>query len=154
MKTKKIKKVLIAMDYDETSQRVAEQGFSMAQAMNAEVILLHVVFEQPIYYSGYTFMPELPELRVDITGSLEESTQKFLAKTKKHLGDDTIQTVVVFGEIAASILSTAKELHADIIVIGTHSRKWLENILMGSQAADVLKKTTLPLYIIPTKKQD
>jgi len=151
MKTNKIKKVLIAMDYDETSQKVAEQGFSMAQAMHAEVILLHVVFEQPIYYSSSTFMPQL---QVDITGSLEESTQKFLDKTKKHLGDDTIQTVVVFGEIAATILSTAKELHADIIVIGTHSRKWLESILMGSQAADVLKKTTLPLYIIPTKKQD
>jgi len=151
MKTNKIKKVLIAMDYDETSQKVAEQGFSMAQAMNAEVILLHVISEQPVYYSAYTF---LPDFQVDFTGSLEESTQKFLAKTKKHLGDDTIQTVVVFGEIAATILSTAKELHADIIVIGTHSRKWLENILMGSQAADVLKKTTLPLYIIPTKKQD
>ena len=151
MKTNKIKKVLIAMDYDETSQKVAEQGFSMAQAMHAEVILLHVIFEQPFYYSAYAF---LPEMRVDITISLEESTQKFLDKTKKHLGDDTIQTVVAFGEIAAMILSTAKDLHADIIVIGTHSRKWLENILLGSQAADVLKKTTLPLYIIPTKKTD
>jgi len=30
----------------------------------------------------------------------------------------------------------------------------LENIMMGSQAADVLKKTTIPLYIIPTKKQE
>ena len=51
MKTTKIKKVLIAMDYDETSQKVAEQGFSMAQAMNAEVLLLHVISEQPGYYT-------------------------------------------------------------------------------------------------------
>jgi nucleotide-binding universal stress UspA family protein len=29
----------------------------------------------------------------------------------------------------------------------------LENIIMGSEAADVLKKTTVPLFIVPTKKQ-
>jgi len=151
MKTDKIKKVLIAMDYDETSKKVAEQGFAMAKAMNAEVILLHVISEQPVYYSSYAYMREL---QVDFTGDLEDSTQRFLDKTKKHLGDDSIQTVFEFGEIATTILSTAKDVNADIIVIGSHSRKWLENIIMGSQAADVLKKTTIPLYIIPTKKQN
>jgi len=38
------------MDYDETSQKVAEVGFSMAKAMNAETVLLHVISEQPVYY--------------------------------------------------------------------------------------------------------
>ena len=85
-------------------------------------------------------------------GNLEVSTQKFLDKTKKHLGDDTIQTVVKFGDSSDTILDTAKKMNVDIIVMGSHSRKWLENIIMGSQAADVLKKTTIPLYIIPTKK--
>jgi len=37
--------------------------------------------------------------------------------------------------------------------MGTHSRKWLENIIMGSEAANVLKDTTIPLFIVPTKKQ-
>ena len=151
MKTKEIKKVLIAMDYDETSQKVAEQGFAMAKAINAEIILLHVISEQLVYYSSYTYMREW---RVDIMGDLEKSVREFLEKAKKSLGDDSIQTVVEFGEIAAIILGTAKDLNADIIVIGSHSRNWLENIILGSQAADVLKKTTIPLYIIPTKKQN
>jgi len=84
---------------------------------------------------------------------LVESTQKFLDKTKKHLGNESIKTSIKAGEIAETILKTAKELNVDIIVMGTLSRKWLENIIMGSQASDVLKKTTIPLYIIPTKKQ-
>ena len=94
------------------------------------------------------------EWRVDIMEDLEKSVREFLEKAKKSLGDDSIQTVVEFGEIATTILGTAKDLNADIIVIGSHSRKWLENIILGSQAADVLKKTTIPLYIIPTKKQN
>ena len=151
MKISEIKKVLIALDYDETSQKVAEQGFALAKAMNAVVILLHVIYEQPIYYSSYAYMRELG---VDYTENLEESTQRFLAKTKKHLGDDSIQIVVKFGEIAATILFTSKDLNSDIIVVGSHSRRWLESIILGSQAEDVLNKTTIPLYIIPTKKQN
>lgn len=148
METNKIKKVLIAMDYDETSQKVAEVGFSMAQAMNAETILLHVVSEDLVYYSSYMHMREL---QVDMMADLKKSTQKFLDKSKKHLGDELIKTLLKEGPIAETILNTAKELDVDIIVIGSHSRKWLENIIMGSQAADVLKKTTIPLFIIPTK---
>jgi nucleotide-binding universal stress UspA family protein len=150
MKTTKIQKVLIAMDYDETSQKVAEVGFSLAKAMNAETILLHVISEQPVYYSTYTYMREL---RVDILGDLKKSTQEFLDKSKKYLGDDSIKTILKEGEIAETILNTAKELKADVIVMGSHSRKWLENIILGSEAEDVLKKTTIPLFIVPTKKQ-
>jgi len=151
MKTTKMKKVLIAMDYDETSQKVAEVGFSMAQAMHAETILLHVISEQPVYYSSYMYMREL---RVDIIKDLKKSTQEFMNKSKKHLGDESIQTILKEGEIAETILNTAKEMNADIIVMGSHSRKWLENIIMGSAAEDVLKTTTLPLFIVPTKKQN
>ena len=150
MKTIKIKKVLIALDYDETSQKVAEQGFAIAKAMKAKIILLHVIFEQPIYYSSYTYMREL---KVDIKDDLKKSTQEFLNKTKKHLGDESIETILNEGKIAETILNTAKEMKVDIIVMGSHSRKWLENIIMGSNAEDVLKKTTIPLYIVPTKKQ-
>jgi len=149
MKTYKIKKVLIAMDYDETSQKVSEVGFSMAKAMQAEIILLHVISEQPVYYSSYTYMREL---RVDILGDLKKSTQEFLNKAKKHLGDETIKTILKEGDIAETILQTAGELNVDVIIMGSHSRKWLENIIMGSEAEKVLKLTTVPLFIVPTKK--
>lgn len=151
MKTTKIKKVLIAMDYDETSQKVAEIGFMMAEAMNAKTVLLHVISEQPVYYSSYLFMREL---RVDILDDLKKSTQDFLDKTKKHLGNEDIQTVLTNGEIAETILKTATDLKADVIVMGTHSRKWLESVIMGSEAEKVLKNTTIPLFIVPTKSTE
>jgi len=151
MKTTQVKRVLIALDYDETAEKVALQGFAMAKAMNAEVILLHVISEQPAYYSSYTYTREW---QVDIISDLRVAIQKFLDKAKKQLGDESIRTEIEFGDIAYVILGTAKDLNADIIVMGSHSRKWLENIILGSQAADVLKKTAIPLYIIPTKKRD
>jgi nucleotide-binding universal stress UspA family protein len=86
--------------------------------------------------------------------ALKAASQHFLERTKHHLKDDAIQITVKEGDIADSILKTAKELHADIIVLGSHSRKWLENIVLGSAAKDVLNHTHIPLYIIPTKKHN
>jgi nucleotide-binding universal stress UspA family protein len=56
MKTNKLKKVLIALDYDPTAQKVAETGYSLAKAMGAEVILLHAISD-PVYYSS-SFRPK------------------------------------------------------------------------------------------------
>jgi nucleotide-binding universal stress UspA family protein len=145
-----MKKVLIALDYDQTAQKVANVGYSIAKDMNAEVILLHVISNPVLYYSSYMAMAPS---QINSVTELKEVAQNFIDKTKHNLGDKTIQTIIKEGDTAESILESAKKLKADIIVMGTHSRKWLENILMGSVAENVLKHTTLPLFIIPTKKQ-
>jgi nucleotide-binding universal stress UspA family protein len=57
------------------------------------------------------------------------------------------------GDLADSVLKAAKDVHADIIVMGSHSRKWLENIVLGSTTEKVLHHTTIPLFIVPTKRK-
>jgi len=158
----KMKKILIAMDYDPTAQKVAEAGFSLAKDMNAEVTLLHVISD-PVYYSsaveyspmtGHTDSMGVDPLQFDSVDRLQKVSQHFLDKSKHQLGDETIQTLIIEGDFADSILKAAKDLHADIIVMGSHSRKWLENIVMGSVTEKVLRHTTTPLFIIPTKKHN
>ncbi len=146
-----MKKVLIALDYDQTAQKVAEVGFKLAKSLNAEVVLLHVISNPVFYYSSYMVMAPL---HIKGVHELKAVSQDFLDKTKHDLGDETIQTLVKEGDIVESIMETAKDLNVDIIVLGTHSRKWLEDILVGSVAESVLKQTTLPLFVIPTKKQE
>jgi len=157
METPKLKKVLIAMDLDPTAQKVAEIGYSFAKAMGAEVILLHVMVDA-IYYSsienfpimGYTGSVIAPLLLKAGADSKNES-QEYLNKIKHHLGDENIQTVVKEGDSADRLLSTAQELNVDLIVMGSVSRRWLEEILMGSVTEKVLHHSTIPLFIIPTK---
>ena len=154
-----MKKVLIALDYNPSSVKVAEKGYALAKKMGAKIVLMHVLYE-PVYYSSLEYSPivgfnaiTMGTYQTDTIEGLKEAAQHFLDKTKHHLADETIQTILEEGETADSILEAAKDLHADIIVLGTHSRKWLENILMGSVAEKVLKHSTLPLFIIPTKKE-
>jgi len=161
MKTTKLNKVLIALDYDPTAQKVAEVGFSMASAMHAEVTLLHIISD-PVYYSSTAYSPimgligemETFPMQLENVEGLKVVSQQFLDKFKHHLGDESINTLVGEGDFATTILKTAKSIHADVIVMGSHSKKWLENIVMGSVTVDVLQHTTIPLFIVPTKKQE
>ncbi|MDA3952957.1 MAG: universal stress protein [Bacteroidales bacterium] len=160
MKTFKMEKVMIALDYDPTAQKVAEIGFTIATAMKAEVILMHVITDI-IYYSsiayspimGYTGMMAMDQVKKDSVESLINASNHFLDKIKDHLGDMAIKTIVQEGDFAESIINVAKKQHADIIVMGSHSKKWLENIIMGSVTEKVLQESTIPMFIVPTKKR-
>jgi len=161
MKPITMKKVLIALDYDPTAQKVAETGYTLAQNMNAEVILLHVLSNSMFYYTsteyspimGFTGYMGMNTIQSNTVEGLKEASMHFLEKSKHHLDDDSIETIVLEGDFAETILECAKKQHADVIVMGSHSRKWLENILMGSVTEEVLHNTSLPLFIVPTKKQ-
>jgi len=150
MKTTKMNKVLIALDYDPTAKKVAKSGYSIATSMGAEVILLHVIEDLTVYSLSYLNMGPL---QLDSVVELKEASQQFLDKTKLFLGDLTIQTVVKEGDFADSIFQTAKELDVDIIVMGSLSKKWLENIVLGSVSQKVMLQSTIPMFIVPTKKE-
>jgi len=160
MKTDKLQKVLIALDYNPTAQKVAETGFSLAKTMGAEVILLHVIAD-PVYYTsteydpimGFTGYMDMGPFQLNSADGLKKASQHFLDKSKHHLGDETIKTLVKEGDFAETILKTAKDLHVNIIVLGSHSRRWLEEILMGSVTEKVLHHTSVPLFIVPTKQK-
>jgi nucleotide-binding universal stress UspA family protein len=152
-------KVLIALDYNPSAQKIAETGFTLAKAMQAEAVLLHVMVEAS-YYASFEYSPimgfnnfispdALPPVNFE---ELKKGAAEFLNKSKEHLGDTGIQTIVQEGEVADTIIKTAKEVQADIIVLGSHSRRGLEKILMGSVAEKVLHHSDLPLFIIPTKE--
>jgi nucleotide-binding universal stress UspA family protein len=157
MKTNKFKKVLIALDYNPTSQKVAEAGFAMAKAMGAEITLLHVLVNPAIYASAYDTMGIWQIETVNTMETfkvMENSSRNFLEKAKWHLRDTSIKTIQKEGDVAQMILETAHEIKADFVVMGSHSQKWLENIVMGSITEEVLRKSTVPMYIIPTKKRN
>ena len=127
--------------------------------MGAQAILLHVISDASHYASmnyspvmGFDMFNSLDMLQPDSTEKLHEAAKQYLLKTIEYLGDSSILAIVKEGDYGDTILDTAKELGADIIVMGTHSRHGFDKFLMGSVAEKVLHKTTIPLYVIPIKK--
>jgi len=152
-----MKQILIALDYNPTARKVAESGFEMAKAMGAHVTLLHVLVAPEMYAAIYADMGvwQINAIdQVEAFKNIETASKSFLEKAKKHLGAKSIDIVLKEGDTAQMILQIAAETKAECIVMGSHSSKWLESILLGSVTAEVLRKTDIPMYIVPTKKID
>ncbi|MDD2345479.1 MAG: universal stress protein [Bacteroidales bacterium] len=157
---KKTKKVLIALDYDTSAQKVANLGFEIANSMQAEITLMHVLADVN-YYSSTAFSPIIGFMgfnETDIASfakedGLKDATTNYLSKVKQKLGDEKIKIVIREGDFSNEILEEAQKLHADFIVMGSHSRSWLNDILMGSVVEKVFKNTNIPLMIVPIKKE-
>ena len=155
-----MKKILIALDYDPSAQKVAESGFSLAKSLNAEVTLLHIMKDPGFYTTpgfspivGYSGFVDVSPTVLESAEGLKNASLQYLAKIREHLGDNTIQTLVKEGDFAKTIVESAEDLQSDIIVIGSHSQKWLENVLMGSVTESVMNQSSIPLFIVPTRRQ-
>ena len=156
-----MKKILITLDYNPSAQKVAETGYELGKAMNAEVILLHVI-EDAVYYSSLEYSPIMGfggfggYGMADVSQIPDEAALKtaaiiFLENTRTHLKDENIAVITEDGDSAESIVKVAEEMAIDVIVMGSHSRSGLEKILMGSVTEKVLNHSKIPVLIIPTK---
>lgn len=152
-----MKKILIALDYDPLAEKVASTGYTLAKALHASVLLIHVVVE-PSYYSSVEYSPIMGFTgfsdadAYQVKEGLVKEAQRFLEESKKHLGDETIAVSVVEGDFADAIIDAAKDFNADLIVMGTHHRKGLDKLLMGSLAEKILNTASIPLLTIPSDK--
>lgn len=156
-----MKKILIAMDYNPTAKNIAETGYALAKSMNAEITLLHVVADYTYYSSldyspimGFDSFSNLGMLQTNTVTELQSAAQEYLEKIKAHLGDPAIKTIIKDGDSGDAIIDAAKELNVDVIVMGSHSRRGLEKILMGSVAEKVLRNSRIPLFIIPVVEKE
>lgn len=155
-----MKKIIIALDFDPSVEKVAMEGHSLARSMNAHVTLVHVMadssYYMPLDYSpvmGYTGIPPVDVMEPGALDKLREAARDFLEHVKETLRDPDIQVRVLEGDPAHSILQFARQEHAAMIVLGTHGRNALEEMIMGSVTKKLIRDSEFPLYVIPTKKQ-
>lgn len=155
-----MQKIIIAIDYSPTAQTVAELGYILGKSMKAEVVLLHIIEDVGYYFSriydpimGFGGFTNGAFLGADVIQIIEKEANDFLEKVKMHLNDKSIQKLVIQGNIADSILETAKKEKCDLIVLGTHSKSKIEEFLLGSTAHYLINHSTIPIYVIPMKNK-
>lgn len=149
------KRVCIALDTSPAAEKIAAVGYQHAKALNAELVLVHVVYDVSMYsvdydpimgYSGFLIDSNLKSVK-----SLKDEAKKFLKATSVHLGDGSIKTKVMNGPVKDAILSFVKDKEVDLLVIGTHSHSMLENMFMGNIALKLVKHCPIPLLVVPIK---
>jgi nucleotide-binding universal stress UspA family protein len=141
------KNILVPTDLSVEAGRALDYACELARELHARVHLLNVVGLPAI---------GVPELGVAISATVMDSmlhdNHEALDKiADAHRGDVEIGEVLLkTGEARDVINATAKEIAADLIVIGTHGRTGLSRALLGSIAETVVRTAPCPVLTIHT----
>lgn len=139
-------KIIIAIDDGPLAEKVALEGYQLANKLQADIALISVADTTLNFSEGSVTPAELAGLiKADF-----RKMHKFIIEQK--FGDSRVRSFVEEGVPYETIIRIAKEWEADAIVIGTHGRTGLSHLIMGSVAEKVIRHWTKPTFIIPSAK--
>jgi universal stress protein A len=126
--------ILLAVDFFDQTQRVAERAKALAETYKAKLSLIHVVDNMPLPDVGYGLDIAYD---VDLTGEMIAAAKQKLADLAQKLGVITGDIWVEMGSPKIEITRIAQEYQVDLIVVGSHGRHGLA-LLLGSTSNGVL----------------
>lgn len=139
------KKILVPIDFSQTSFNAIKHAAFIARASDGELILLHIQKKNdlldiivPLY--------SLPD-SLEVTKFLQNGLEKQAAAIRKEFGIG-VTTVVRTGHVASGIVSVAEEHNAGMIIMGTLGRDSNNDFFLGSNCYRVLTKSHIPVMAI------
>lgn len=135
-------KILIPVDFSETSQLAIKHGAFVAQLTKGDLYLLHVINAQYIAQNMF-----VPVMQFDAHNKIEEKAEQKLAQLGEEVKNEyniKIEYIVKSGNPSTEIVAVAKEIGASLVVMGTHGYSPLEELVIGSTALKVLTKSSCP----------
>ncbi len=144
-------KILTAVDFSAVTGRVLEHTKVLANALGAEVTLVHVADPEPEFV-GYE--PGPPSVRHDAAKEFRQEHRQIqeLAGILRGEGIKTMP-LLVQGVTVDAILEEAERLDADMIIIGSHGHGAVYHLIMGSVGEGVVKGAKCPVLVVPTDRE-
>jgi nucleotide-binding universal stress UspA family protein len=164
-----VKKILYATDLSENARYAFAYAVSLADLYNASITFVHVLSEIPDLLDksviGYISEDRWEEIK---SQNVDEAREALIGKRRDHLtvrdalhqfsenvkethegkGFVTDDIVVVRGNPVEEILKYSAERNCDLIVMGTHGQGTLADVMMGSTARRVLRRSKKPVLVV------
>ena len=144
-------KLLVAVDLSESTQTIVDKVEEINKEYPAKVWILHNAEPEP----------DFVEFKVDPLAARETLAKKFhnehrqiqeIANRLRKAGLEAT-ALLVHGATVETILKEASDLDVDMIVVGTHGRGAMYQLLVGSVSEGILRKSRYPVLVIPTHKR-
>lgn len=141
-------RLLAAIDFSEVTDAVIEQAKKLAALANAEVRVLHVAMPNPDFV-GFEAGPDA--VRTQVAHALRDEHRRLEALTER-LRDAGVAAshLMVQGATVETILEQISRFDADLVIVGSHGYGALRNLLAGSVTQGVLKKSSVPVLVVPS----
>lgn len=144
------RRIVHATDFSPASSRALAAAVGLAQRLRAELRLVHVVDNSPLL-SYYTLVYQAH--RIDTTRR-RQARQALQRLAERKVGRRVrVRVDVRVGNPAEQILVAARRARADLIVLGSHGYTALEHALLGSTAEKVVRRSPVPVLIVPVGKR-
>ena len=168
----KVKKILYATDLSENARFAFAYAVSLADLYGAKITLLHVLPEvselMDKHVIGYIDPDRWEEIKAQ---HFDEAREALIGKRKDHLavkdvlqqfsedatqgeGVGTDQIIVERGNPVEEIINHSKKLNCDLIVMGTHGHGTLEDVMIGSTARRVVRRSKIPVLVVRLPEEE
>jgi nucleotide-binding universal stress UspA family protein len=146
------KTILVAVDGSAVSNFGLEEAIQLASEQQATLCVLHVVEEYVLAQSV-----DAPVYVEGLWEALREAGKKTLAKAVANAERRGVATRSILAEsvgvpVADVILRQARKCRADLIVLGTHGRRGMSRLVMGSDAEAVIREAAVPVLLVRARR--
>lgn len=141
-------RILVPIDGSAASERGLQEAVSLALTQNARLLFLHVLDDYPLLQQ----VTSQATLDAMLKG-MRHAGLDMLAKAKQRAEDATVHCETLMREVSGKpvadmIVDQAAQHHCDLIVMGTHGRRGLARLTMGSDAEQVLRSSPVPVLLV------
>jgi nucleotide-binding universal stress UspA family protein len=140
-------KILVGVDFSETTEKFMKTVEDVALALSARVWLLHIAEPEPDFV-GFKIGPKyIRDFRSGMFHSEHRHLQAFAERLRK-IGLETT-AILVQGATVEYILKEASRLDVDMIILGFHGPGAIHRLMAGSVSEAVLRKSECPVFVVP-----
>ena len=139
-------KLLVPVDGSPTATRGLDEAIRIARLSGGRIRVVHVI-DQLQLTAGLEFST------ADVLGLLQEAGAAIVgaARARVEASGVPVETELsetLSGTVADAVVDQAREWGADLIVIGTHGRRGVGRMLLGSDAEQVLRSAPVPVLLV------
>ena len=142
-------RILVPVDGSPTSNAGLAEAIKLAKLTGARVRVLHVVDEMPFLMSGDGYAA----MSGDIFTMLKEAGRAVLeqARLMVHAAGIPVEATLfdsLSGRLCDRVAEQVQAWGADVIVLGTHGRRGVGRMLLGSDAEQIVRTATVPVLLV------
>ncbi|WP_373549955.1 universal stress protein [Haliscomenobacter sp.] len=152
MNTDQSKHLLVPLDFSEASLNALESALQIAKRQDLNITLIHVISHESLIQSGYESMP-VATIVFDSIKKEVKDRMRSLAKDILERHGLGVNMLMPTGAIAVEVTRAASQMQAEMIVMGTHGSSGLKEFFLGTNAYDVIKRSTCPVLTIPPNQK-
>ena len=144
------KRILVPVDGSETSNRALVAALQMARETDGRVRLLHAL-DELAYLSSFEYSGQV--LEAARKGGAKALEDAMAIATASGVPSDHKMVEVSGQRLGEVVAQEARDWGADLIVIGTHGRRGVSRVLLGSGAEQVLRLAPVPVLAVRTPEE-